>query len=291
MVIMEIYKNLSLEDIHGEIWKRLDIKGFESYLISSYGRIKSLKLGKEKILKQSLTTEGYPYVCLTKNGGGQEKHKIHRLVAKMFIENVENKPYVDHINTIRTDNRVENLRWVTPKENNLNPLTMDKYKRMKPTNYKGYVCVYPNGEVSEDMGSNKMEKFLGIKSDTIIKLARTNEPYRPLSKKNKHLAGIKVYYYQDYLNLSEEDKKKIIEVNTIKKYKYIAVYSDGSTTEEMEAEELGKLLNVSASTVRNIAKGRNHFESKDKRTKHLNGICIYNAEDYLKLESGDNNVA
>ena len=48
---------------------------------------------------------------------------IHRAVAELFIPNPENKPYVDHINTDRMDNRAENLRWVTTKENCNNPLT------------------------------------------------------------------------------------------------------------------------------------------------------------------------
>ena len=48
---------------------------------------------------------------------------IHKAVAELFVPNPENKPCVDHINTDRLDNRVENLRWVTHKENNNNPLT------------------------------------------------------------------------------------------------------------------------------------------------------------------------
>ena len=52
--------------------------------------------------------------------------KIHRAVAELFIPNPENKPFVDHINTNTLDNKSENLRWVTCKENNNNPLTRKK---------------------------------------------------------------------------------------------------------------------------------------------------------------------
>lgn len=51
------------------------------------------------------------------------RFKIHRAVAELFVPNPENKPFVDHINTDRLDNRAENLRWVTTKENCNNPLT------------------------------------------------------------------------------------------------------------------------------------------------------------------------
>lgn len=120
-----------------EIWK--DIEGYIGlYQISNYGRIKSLSrvrkgnkgapvIVPEKILKQSKTKDGYLHASLNKNGNNK-KNKVHRLVSKAFIPNPENKPCIDHINGDKTDNRVENLRWCTHKENMNNPLVLDIFK-------------------------------------------------------------------------------------------------------------------------------------------------------------------
>ena len=111
-----------------EIWK--PIKDYEGlYEVSNLGRVKSLnyrKTGKEKILKNIECNNGYLKVGLIKFGKCK-MCSIHRLVAEAFIPNPEDKPCIDHINTIKNDNRVENLRWVTHKENNNNPLTKKKY--------------------------------------------------------------------------------------------------------------------------------------------------------------------
>ena len=124
-----------------EIWR--DVIGYEGlYQISSLGRVKSLskksKPGKgnysrpEIIMKLRHTTDGYMHVLLYKNGKGK-RCRVHRLVAKAFIQNPGNKPTVNHINHIRDDNRVDNLEWATAREQ------MDEhwYRRLYSDDNKG----------------------------------------------------------------------------------------------------------------------------------------------------------
>lgn len=91
-----------------EIWKTIEEK--ENFSISNLGRVKNTKTNEIK----KLTTEKIGYVVICFN---YKKIRIHRLVAKYFIENVDNKSCVNHINGIKNDNRVENLEWCTHKEN------------------------------------------------------------------------------------------------------------------------------------------------------------------------------
>lgn len=102
---------------------QVDIKNYEGlYQITDDGRVWSIKW--KRYLRPSTAT-GYSRVTLCKNGN-HDTVSIHQLVAEAFIPNPENKPVVDHINTIKTDNRVVNLRWSTPPENMNNPLTKEK---------------------------------------------------------------------------------------------------------------------------------------------------------------------
>lgn len=107
-------------------WK--DIKDYEGlYRVSNTGKVKSLervvcngKTGskrtvRERVLSTSLRT-GYNAVNLSRSNQ-KNVHKVSRLVARAFLSNWESKPYVDHINGDRTDDRVTNLRMVTNQEN------------------------------------------------------------------------------------------------------------------------------------------------------------------------------
>lgn len=105
-----------------EEWR--PVVGYEGrYEVSNLGRVRSLRrmipnrFGKYmngRILKPITNHNGYYYVTL-----GRGKHGfVHRLVIEAFVPNPDNKPFCDHIDSNRKNNRVENLRWATYQENN-----------------------------------------------------------------------------------------------------------------------------------------------------------------------------
>lgn len=122
---------LELTNAGVEVWK--PVAGYDyNYQISNFGRVKKIIInasGKiiETFLKHCTTSYGYPYVGLIKDKKAKTTY-IHRLIAIAFIPNPYNKPEIDHINTNTKDYRLENLRWVTHKENANNVLTSQHRK-------------------------------------------------------------------------------------------------------------------------------------------------------------------
>ncbi len=106
-----------------EIWK--DIEGYEGlYQVSNLGRLRGLDRLDSRghkvtgtILKLHYNKDGYYIITLGKDTI-QKAYQVHRIVAKTFIPNPDNLHTVDHINGVRDDNRIENLRWCTIQQNN-----------------------------------------------------------------------------------------------------------------------------------------------------------------------------
>lgn len=106
------------------------IPGFEGlYMISNLGTVRSIRFNKEKILKPRKLSKGYLHVNLK-----GKNHTIHRLVASAFISNFSKLLEVNHINGVKTDNKVENLEMCTHSQNikhawNIKLITVGKPSR------------------------------------------------------------------------------------------------------------------------------------------------------------------
>ncbi|MDR9419447.1 NUMOD4 domain-containing protein [Gracilimonas sp.] len=110
-----------LLEVNMELWK--DIDGYDGYYqISNKGRVRTWKNGrwgrrdKPNIMRLHVNRYGYLEIRLQKENV-KSLHRIHRLVAKNFVENPDNKPHVNHKDCDKLNNYPENLEWVTNTEN------------------------------------------------------------------------------------------------------------------------------------------------------------------------------
>lgn len=160
-----------------EIWK--DIIGYEGlYKISSLGNVKSLdryyfNRYKEILIKgkkiKPFITNNYYAINLHKNGKGKTRY-IHRLVAEHFIPKENNKPYVNHKNENKLDNRVANLEWCSPAYN-IN--YGNCRKKISISNSTPVVQFDKNGKVLNTFyGMNEASRLTGISSAAICKCCK-----------------------------------------------------------------------------------------------------------------------
>ena len=101
---------------------KVKIKGFENYYCDKLGNIYS----NYKKLKPSPSEWGYLKVSLRKDNKSHTK-TIHRIIAETFLDNIENKEQVNHIDGNKVNNNLNNLEWVTPKENAIHAVLTGLY--------------------------------------------------------------------------------------------------------------------------------------------------------------------
>ena len=106
----------TIKDLPGEEWRQ--VEGYNKYLVSHKGRIKSLKHTSARLLKTFVNNKGYERVCLCDKG--QPRYfLVHRLVAAAFCPNddPQHKNTIDHIDGNTLNNCADNLRWMSQGDN------------------------------------------------------------------------------------------------------------------------------------------------------------------------------
>lgn len=219
-----------------ERWK--NIKGYPGYKVSSYGRVASFRKGRNGIKKDVDKNHpyymvpkrhrlGYLYVYLMLDG---ESHKcyIHRLVANAFIDNPQNKSEVNHKDGDKMNNHVENLEWVTRRENMqhaYNEGLWDKDSSLKKARAacKRRIFVY---ELNKIFNSGvEAAKHLGVHTSQIVLACK-----RPDYKLGKyHICyledAVELYFYMELYDIFDEMEMSKILCTNVNTDDQIEVYS------------------------------------------------------------------
>ncbi len=140
------WKKVEYNSLENEEWREINIEGknTEGYFVSSLGRFRN----KKGVIMKNYKPHHSGYIYLRVN---INKYALHRLVAQTFIPNLENKPFVNHIDGNKTNNSVNNLEWVTCAENNLH-------------NHKiGLIKCFKRKVGQYDLEMNEISRFESIK--------------------------------------------------------------------------------------------------------------------------------
>lgn len=161
------------------------IIGFEDvvdwYWCDEQGFIYSTYSGSMRKLNGWIS-KGYSHIELTLNNGKKKQYQIHRIIATGFIPNNDDtKNEVDHINHIRNDNRIENLRWVNRHENTCDDAIWMKSQKTKFTNQNSYyapkkVMLFKHNGVIIFPSATLCGKYLGVTTQAIGKAIKNSKP-------------------------------------------------------------------------------------------------------------------
>lgn len=165
------------EDLDDEIWKEIIIENDDTsgYYISSLGRFKN----KKGVIMENYKPHHSGYIYLRVN---IKKYALHRLVAMMFLPNVENKPFVNHIDGNKINNKLENLEWVTCAENNFH------------AHKAGLTKVYTRKIIQYDLEMNKLNNFNSI-VEAAKKLNICSTSIKAVLYKKQNTAGGFIWKY------------------------------------------------------------------------------------------------
>lgn len=193
-----------------ETWK--DIPDYEGYYqastngrIRAYDRLKKYSDGKchilkSYIMKQRLSTCGYWLIGLNKNGIKKD-FKVHRLIALTFAPNPGNKPFVNHKDFDPTNNNIDNLEWVTPKENIQYSLQRGRYdEHRKVLDHLSSIRVRIMNEkrsksiLQLDLDGNVIKKWKNIREIVENGVAKSHSVYHVCAGKRQTTRGYKWRY-------------------------------------------------------------------------------------------------
>lgn len=179
-----------------EVWK--DVKGFENvYMISSYGRLASIRNGNFHILSNVNSKGGYFSVILKTNNGKKRHTRIHRLVYESFIGELPNgeKMHVHHINGNKQDNRVENLQLISCTEHHAQHLKNNPHLIDGMVYYNKYVktkiilqCDLKGNVINAFPNAKEASRVTGVCGRNILQVA-SKTPYNSKGNTRKQAGG------------------------------------------------------------------------------------------------------
>lgn len=257
-------EKLDCETLLGEEWK--DIEDFEkSYQVSNLGRVRSLprqsgdRFIRGKILKLGDNQNGYKLVILRKDNKSHAK-LIHRLVASSFLG--KSSLHVDHINGVKDDNRLINLRYCTPRENN-------HFKVLRTKDYIGVSKLSKTSKWVSSIGIEGVSYTIGIFNTLEEGIEAYNNAlheWEVLGEKPKYKKRVPSSKYKGVYKRQETGKwETSITIN--KKVYNLGVY---------ESEEDARKAREEAET---------NYETKGELPNYKNPKCVSQKYKYLSIKN------